>query len=92
MKSDTYYGKGGNHVEESECLAKSVLVNNREYYFIWVWRGDIFDPYGSDILRRSQTIAAKFTKVPKEVFEHYIKYLKTKNKAFYNFCRRSYLG
>jgi hypothetical protein len=92
MTNEVCYGKGGNIVEESECFAKSVLVAEKEYYFIWAWRGDVFDPYGTDILRRSQSFSAKFVKVSKELFDNYIKYLKTKNRAFYHFCRRNYNG
>lgn len=81
----TYYGKGGNEVEESEALAKCVCYTNSNYYYLWMWRGDIYDPYGMDILRRS---TAKYVKVNRIIFDNYVRYLKSKNKAFYNIARR----
>jgi hypothetical protein len=91
-KNETYYGMGGNAVEsEAQALAKTVVVNKKEYYFIWFWRGDLYDPYGPDILRKSQQFMSKFTKVTKNTFENYYRYLKTKNRLYLNQAKRSSL-
>lgn len=87
----TFYGKGGNEVEESESFAKSVTYETANYFFVWYFRGEIYDPYGMDVLRRSQTAISKYVKVKKIVFDNYVRYLKTKNKAFYNIARREYM-
>lgn len=81
----TFYGKGGNEVEESESLAKLASYTNGAYYYLWMVRGDIYDPYGMDILRRA---TSKYVRVNRIIFENYVKYLKSKNKAFYNIARR----
>jgi hypothetical protein len=91
-KSETYYGMGGNAVEnETKALAKVVLIKEREYYFVWFWRGDLYDPYGPDILRKSQQFMSKFTKVNKATFEDYYRYLKTKNRLYLNRAKRNSL-
>lgn len=89
---EIFFGKGGNQVDSSECFAKILKTQYKEHYFVWIWRGDVFDPYGTDLLLRSQNFIAKFAKVNKDVFENYIKYLKTKNRAYYNYARRNYRG
>ncbi len=91
QEEEIFFGKGGNQVDSSDCLAKILKTVHKEHYFVWVWRGDIFDPYGTDILMRA-AFTAKFCKVNKDVFENYIKYLKTKNRAYYNYARRNYRG
>lgn len=88
-RSESYYGKGGNLVDENAGLAKVLIVGKWEKFFIWFWRNDLFDPYGPDILRKSQQELAKFKIVQKETFELYVKYLKTKNKLFLVQARRS---
>lgn len=87
-RSETFYGKGGNIVDENASLGKVLVVGKWEKFFIWFWRGEIFDPYGSDLLRKSQQESAKFKQVPKEVFNLYLQYLKTKNRIYFTRARR----
>lgn len=87
-RSEVFYGKGGNAVEEPSALVKVMTVGKWEVYFIWFWRGVLFDPYGPDILRKSQQENAKFKKVDKETYEHFMKYLKTKNTIWLTKARR----
>lgn len=87
-KEETCFGLGGNIVEETSALAKIVMVNSNEHYFIWFWRGDLYDPYGPDILRRSQQFISKFKKVNKETFDNYFRYLKTKNRLYLTRAKR----
>ena len=91
-RSEIFFGKGGNSVEESQSLAKITTVNGVDVYFIWLWQGLLFDPYGADILRKSHQVSAKFTRVKKVVFENYIKYLKTKNRIYLTYARRGHIG
>ena len=91
-KDEVYYGMGGNAVEnETHALAKITRVNSKDYYFIWFWRGDLFDPYGPDILRKSSQFMSKFAKVNEETFTNYCRYLKTKNRLYLNRAKRSSL-
>ncbi len=89
-KQETCFGLGGNIVDEHSALAKIVVVNSKsEHYFIWFWRGDLYDPYGPDILRKTQQFISKFKKVNKETFENYFRYLKTKNRLYLIRAKRS---
>lgn len=87
-KSESFYGKGANQVDESSALAKILIIGQWEKFFIWFWRGELFDPYGSDILRKTQQESAKFKPISKDVFDNYMKYLKTKNRIYYTQARR----
>jgi len=89
---EIYYGKGGNLCEQSECLAKILQAGKSEYYFIWIFRGNVYDPYGIDTPSRSNRMLFKMVRVGRDSFENYIKYLKSKNRAFYNICNRTYRG
>lgn len=89
-ETEIYYGKGGNLCEQGDSFAKILQTGKLEYYFIWVYRGNVYDPYGPDILRRSNKMLFKLVRVGREVFDNYIKYLKTKNRAFYNICNRTH--
>jgi len=88
-RQETCFGLGGNVVDETMALAKVIMINNNEYYLIWFWRGDLYDPYGPDILRRSQQFISKFKKVNKETFDNYFRYLKTKNRLYLTRAKRS---
>jgi len=88
---ETFYGKGGNVVENGDCLAKILETGKISYYFVWLTRGNLYDPYGIDVLKRNSSVC-KFVRVSKDVFESYFKYLKTKNRAHYNTANRMYRG
>lgn len=83
----TFYGIGGNECEESRCFAKHYSINDGNSYYVWFSRGLPHDPYGMDTLNRKAPYC-KITKVPKEMFELYIKYLKTKNGIYLTLARR----
>ena len=87
---EIYYGKGGNICDQDECYAKILKTEKGEFYFVWTFRGNIFDPYGSDIIRRSNRSLFKLTRISKDCFDTYFKYLKSKNKIFYILCDRKH--
>jgi hypothetical protein len=89
--NEIFYGKGGNQVENSEAFAKILETKTGNYYFVWLSRGSLFDPYGINSVPRNSSIN-KFVRVSKDVFDNYFKYLKTKNMAFYTKARRDYRG
>jgi|GEM_PF-3873600 len=84
----TFYGKSGNFVDESEAFAKTITYDTVTHYFVWIWKGDLYESYGHEILRRGQDNNAKSVKVSRKVFESYLKYLKTKNRIYLTTARR----
>lgn len=86
-KSETYFGKSGNQVDENASFCKVLVVGKWEKYFVWMWRNELYDPYGSDILKRDR-VQAKLSVVSKETFVQYLRYLKTKNKLYFTRARR----
>lgn len=91
-RSETFYGKNGILVDEQSALVKVLVVGKWEKFFVWFWRGELFDPYGPDLLRKTQQESAKFKPISKEAFELYVKYLKTKNRLFFTRARRLAMG
>lgn len=90
-RSEVFYGKGGNIVDESAMLLKVMTVGKWEVYFAWFIRNVLYDPYGTELLRRTQQETVKTRKISKETYENYMKYLKTKNALYLNRARRSSL-
>lgn len=87
--NETYYGIGGNIVDESSAFAKTVETNNNnKYYLIIVWKGAIFNPYGAYILKRTDKQLCKFMKVSEDCFNNYLRFLKTKNQVYYSRSQR----
>lgn len=88
MQNETYYGLGGNIVEESAALAKTVETSRSKYFFIIEWKGTVFNPYGSYNLKRSDRQLCKFRKVTEDCFKNYIHFLKSKNQLYYTRAQR----
>lgn len=91
--SYTYYDKDGNATEDisMSCayIEKSgVEESYREKYHVKTIRGNIYDPQGIDS-RKVNSINSKFSKVSEETFDHYIKYLKTKQRNHFTWADRS---
>lgn len=84
---EVFFGRNGNECEENEAFAKHMTVNGGDSYFIWFSSGVPYDPYSGEILRRNSPLC-KFKSVKKEMFDHYIKYLKTKKIIHMTHCRR----
>lgn len=90
-RSETFFGKGGNAVDEAQSFCKIIVVGKWEKFFIWFWRDNPIDPYGAINFKRDDLLHAKLKQVPKESFKHYLRYLKTKNKLYYFRSNRLYL-
>ncbi|SVA81303.1 uncharacterized protein METZ01_LOCUS134157 [marine metagenome] len=88
----TFYDTKGQKVtNQNEGVAKSVKTvlsydNISIQQFILYGRGEILDPHGVDF--RSNRNFYKFKKVPKDAFDNYIKYLKSKNTLYFTRARR----
>ena len=91
MKNETCYGLGGQEVEENNALAKKIELQNKTYYFIIFWRGNIHDPYGPYLLKRGDKELCKLKTVAESTFNLFFKYLKTKNKLYFIQAQRSAL-
>ncbi|MEN6294213.1 MAG: hypothetical protein ABFD07_19650 [Methanobacterium sp.] len=86
---ETFYGKNGVECDESEAFAKHMVVNGCSSYFLWFKNSVPFDPYMGEHIRRSSPMS-KLKCVSKEMFDLYIKYLKTKQMIYITQCRRKF--
>ena len=85
-----FIGLEGKETTEEE--AKSVTSSDgAKRFYVKCGRGELLDPYQIDssyASSRRRTHLYKFTKVPEEAFENYIKYLENKNRIFFTKARR----
>jgi hypothetical protein len=87
----TFYDGSGQTTDQNGAIAKTVLTtlsdrNISLQQFILYARGEILDPHGVDF--RGNRNFYRFKKVPKEAFDNYIKYLKSKNTMYFTRARR----
>ncbi len=87
MEQTTYYGPKGDLGDETNFLAKHTVFENGEAYWGWFWNGTPYDAY-NDYGFRKTSPGAKLTRMTKEQFSNYIKYLKTKNRIYYTYTIR----
>ena len=88
-----FYDKDGNTIEEeveSSC-AYIATVKGKEGRYIKAIRGHLFDPFGMDS-NKINSIYTKFCKVSDDTFDHYIKYLKTRQNNSFTWAERSFLN
>lgn len=80
----TFYNKNGESCDEGQECAKSVNVNGVEHYYIWFVNAIPYESHNiSQKLNRTSPYS-KLKKVREEQFKHYVKYLKTRNRQFFN--------
>jgi len=86
----TYYDKDANIITENVDIscAYIAVVNDKKVYYIKVLRGSLFNPEGMDS-NKIKSVLGKFSKVSKETFDHYVKYLKTKQRNSLTWAERS---
>lgn len=88
-----FYSKDGN-VTEDEVGASCAYIattKGKEGLYIKSMRGNLFDPFGMDE-SKINSISIKFSKVSSETFDHYLKYLKTKQNNSLTWAGRSFLN
>ena len=87
-----FIGLGGKETEEEQGMSKSVISSDgSKRFYIKYGRGEILDPYQIDSSyagARRQMTMYEFRKAPESAFDHYVKYLKTKNRIFFTKARR----
>jgi len=91
MKNEIFYGLGGQEVEESNALAKKIILESKTHYLIIFWKGGIHDPYGPYVLKRGDKEMCKLKIVSEKTFNLFFKYLKSKNKLYFIQAQRSAL-
>jgi hypothetical protein len=82
-----YYNSKGEECEEISFVAKHMVYENGESFWIWYWKGNPYDVHNESNFRQNQSMA-KLTRVSKDKFKHYLNYLKTKNRIHYTNCIR----
>ena len=87
----TFYDSSGQTTDQNGAIAKTVVTPLSEsnvslQQFILYARGEILDPHGVDFCGNRGFY--KFKKVPKDAFDNYIKYLKSKNTMYFTRARR----
>jgi len=85
-----FYDKNGDLEgdETSETCAFSIVMAEKETYYIKFFRGVIFDPSGMDS-GKINAINIEFKKVEKNTFDFYVQYLKTKKRNKLTWAERS---
>jgi hypothetical protein len=91
--SYTYYDKNGNALNDvsSSCAyieRKGTGDSYREKYYLKTLRGSLYDPQGIDGAK-ANSLNTKFSKVSSKTFDHYIKYLITKQRNHLTWADRS---
>jgi len=91
----SFFGKGGESVDEKMALAKVVDCafdheNVSTQHFVMFGRGEIIDPYQADFgyTQGKLNKMYKYRKVSRKCFDAYIKYLETKNRIYFTTARR----
>ena len=88
-----YYDKDGQVIEEeigSSC-AYIATVKGKNFNYVKSMRGRLFDPFGMDA-NKINSVNTKFSKVSVDTFNHYIKYLETKQNNSLTWAERSFLN
>ena len=88
-----YYGIDGKVIEEeigSSC-AYIATVKGRDLNYVKSMRGRLFDPFGMDA-NKINSVNTKFSKVSVDTFNHYIKYLETRQNNSLTWAERSFLN
>jgi len=89
----TLYNKKGDITEEDkDVFAKSVGgLQKGSNYYILTHNSYPYDPYGPDSTRE-KTLSLKLRQTNKEAFQHYTKYLNTRNSLYFTLTLRNFLN
>lgn len=84
-----FYNKDGQVTSEDveNSCAYIFTVSSKEFYYAKTYRSDLFDPNGIDSTKIN-SVHSKFSKINKETFDHYIKYLMTKENNSLAWAKR----
>lgn len=87
VASIDYYGRDGKLVDEVNSYAEHRTINGADTYYIWCWNGTYYDVYNDNAFKRNDS-RAKLTRVNKDIFNEYVKFLKTKHNIYLVQARR----
>ena len=87
--SYVFYNKNGQITSENveDSCAYIFTISDKEFYYVKTYRSDLFDPNGIDSTKIN-SIHSKFSKMNQGVFDHYIKYLTTKENNSLAWAKR----
>ena len=94
---NNFYDKTGKPCVENKAVAKTVEIladdgkTTNNCYLIKHGRGQLFDPYGMD-MNKTNAFDFKFVKVDKNIYDEYMKYLKTRREVHLTNSRRLYIS
>jgi hypothetical protein len=85
----TFYGKDGEVLSEEVAHACAYILSGdeSEFYYVKVYRSELFDPEGIDANKIS-SVHTKFSKVSKEIFDFYLNYLTNKERNQFTWAKR----
>lgn len=82
--STVYYGPGGTECEAIDALAKVVNTKNgNTNYYVSCAKGRLNNPINNNIWDQNKT-NFKLSKTKEEVFNLYLKFLRTKREVYIN--------
>jgi len=84
-----FYDKDGQVTSEKveDSCAYIFITGGKEFYYLKTYRNDLFDPKGIDSTKIN-SLHSKFSKMNKGVFDHYIRYLTTKENNSLSWAKR----
>lgn len=82
-----FYDINGNETNKiNEIVAKEISNNDKSEYYV---RVSAMNPvHHSTFNKASEIINPSFSKVPKDIFEKYIKYLETKKEGYFTLVKQ----
>ena len=94
-KAEDKYNKHGSFVadDREKIFAKCVYLTDngiKNKYLVLTHNNTIYDPFGPDS-HRERTINTILRTTSKETFEHYLLYLKTRNRLYLTRANRSFI-
>jgi|TARA_R110000765_G_scaffold394915_1_gene488573 hypothetical protein len=89
LTKDEDVGKACAYIMIREKESEEENAVKKEFYYVKVLRGHLFDPQGMDS-NKITSIHVKFDKVSGKTFDHYIKYLAGKKSNEFTWAEREY--
>lgn len=87
----TYFDKNGkitSHPESSVAKISESSDSDKKAYYVKYGRGELLDPHHIDSSMQIKRSYYTLKKVDQQIFDSYIKFLKTKNRLYFTKARR----
>ena len=93
-RTEMFLGVDGRHADEAKAYAKIVTTktddSTEQRFYLRFGRGELLDAHRAD--KRINDKIYGFRKVSRKTFDHYYRYLVTKNSINFTQARRSLMG